>query len=783
MVSVSPDAALLAVVASSQLSLYSTAQLARGGSPKPLRTDNFPEAAVHVAWKPSVTAALSTTYAALLESGAVALVDVTAGAQSFLEQAPPNAASIAWNPDGSLLALGHGNEVSLCSPSAGGAPSCTMRVSSQDVQEDAGQALAVEGLTWLSASSLLVTARLMEDEEMSDLAPACVLSWHDCAYPQKPQQLRLSEFFALGVVPSPSTIAPHPCLLTATVTQWGAVVYAHSQAADDHIKVATAPSSGEGDVTAADITDDRLAIRIPNAPGDEDNHVVGLGMDLTATGVAVEHPTDTTAPNLPPQPLLWVATSDCVFRAYTFGSTKEKPAAVTDAQDLPLPPSVSATPGAATTQTKVDGTQDQAAATALPDEDSDFGEESEEEEQNQKPQAASKPAPAVSAPASTPSLSFGGGAFGFGVSGGAAASSPASSPSFGFGGVSASGPSVFAFSSTPLSTTPATFGVSAAKPSQLPSPPISFGAPSVELPLAPKPQDAKPSEPSVKPTTATSATPAAAPKPAKSKTEAPPPISRLAGASEEAAALERDFLKSLSDTRRLEAELHNALTDTFRGSADSASKDEVEALRHSLNTMRARAAAAGEALAAHRGEFEGLAAGVKAAYTKMEAMPAFSGDNTAVPNSDLIRQQPLDPALGALRDQIRDQLRTLALKVEEVRECLATLEERQRQGGPRGGAVSLAGDPRAQALALYEAVNAQTAVIQAQAARLNELAATTHAEGLVREASLDFDTMGKHERRHHGSLAKVTRTELVSFQETHWGADEAIFLFLCRPRL
>lgn len=63
-----------------------------------------------------------------------------------------------------------------------------------------------------------------------------------------------------------------------------------------------------GDPVAADITDDRLAIRLPNAPDDGDNFVTGLGVDLTA-GVQVEvsHPTDPEAGDLGPQPLLWVS--------------------------------------------------------------------------------------------------------------------------------------------------------------------------------------------------------------------------------------------------------------------------------------------------------------------------------------------------------------------------------------------------------------------------------------------------------------------------------------------
>lgn len=122
-------------------------------------------------------------------------------------------------------------------------------------------------------------------------------------------------------------------------------MYAHRKAMDDHVKLAVLAG---GQALAADVTDDRLAIRIPNAPGglggvpprlfegpsrlracrstrlrypmlvldwlsttfttadDEDNFVVGMGVDCTCTGVAVQHPTDATAPDLPPQPVLLV---------------------------------------------------------------------------------------------------------------------------------------------------------------------------------------------------------------------------------------------------------------------------------------------------------------------------------------------------------------------------------------------------------------------------------------------------------------------------------------------
>lgn len=53
--------------------------------------------------------------------------------------------------------------------------------------------------------------------------------------------------------------------LRPLLLQWAATVYAHRKANDDHVKLAALVGRTP---TAADVTDDRLAIRIPNAPGE-----------------------------------------------------------------------------------------------------------------------------------------------------------------------------------------------------------------------------------------------------------------------------------------------------------------------------------------------------------------------------------------------------------------------------------------------------------------------------------------------------------------------------------
>lgn len=49
-----------------------------------------------------------------------------------------------------------------------------------------------------------------------------------------------------------------------------------------------------------------LVLAAVSPAGDEDNFVVGLGLDCTSAGVEVAHPTDPNAPDMPPQPVLLV---------------------------------------------------------------------------------------------------------------------------------------------------------------------------------------------------------------------------------------------------------------------------------------------------------------------------------------------------------------------------------------------------------------------------------------------------------------------------------------------
>ncbi|KFM23724.1 hypothetical protein F751_0938 [Auxenochlorella protothecoides] len=219
------------------------------------------------------------------------------------------AAVLQASPTGRFLALGAADTLTLVETGTW-TMLRTLRLSSIEVQTEA-TAIELESLAWLQPNRILA----------QPVAPLGLLRWEG-ELPDA-NSAQFSEFFALNVLPDRTAGG----LRLAEVPGWGATIYSHAAAADDHIKVLLLEDSG--DPVAADITDDRLAIRLPNAPDDGDNFVTGLGVDLTA-GVQVEvsHPTDPEAGDLGPQPLLWVATSDGMLRAYTFGSTEGRPSVV-----------------------------------------------------------------------------------------------------------------------------------------------------------------------------------------------------------------------------------------------------------------------------------------------------------------------------------------------------------------------------------------------------------------------------------------------------------------------
>ncbi len=92
---------------------------------------------------------------------------------------------------------------------------------------------------------------------------------------------------------------------------------------------------GAGQPRSLDIAEEWSAIRIPYAPDDADNFVLGLAIDLTCTALPVPNPDPERAP-LGPSPLLLVATSDAQLRLFSLARQDRPGDAVAPAQPLPM---------------------------------------------------------------------------------------------------------------------------------------------------------------------------------------------------------------------------------------------------------------------------------------------------------------------------------------------------------------------------------------------------------------------------------------------------------------
>ncbi|KAK2076575.1 hypothetical protein QBZ16_005335 [Prototheca wickerhamii] len=368
-VSLSPSSALLSVADGSAVTVYATKSIAASpDAPEALRAVAFDEPVAQFEVQPGN----EQRYAARLEDGSLLLGELGAAPVRATEDLTP-ASCIAWAPSGETLAVASGDRVFLTDPE--GAVQRSFRVKSLELQSD-DDALAVDGLAWARPDALLVSSRVLAGGEPEPVAATCVVSWQGA----QAEQLSLHELFALNIVPGRGQDA----LRCAAIPEWGALVYAHASAADDHVKVLLAGEGADGrGVAAADVVDDRLAIRVPNAPEDEDNYVTGLGVDRVAgRGRPVPNPVDPDAPDLPPQALLWLATSDGCLRAYTLGSVADR-ADIVKSEPRPLPdaPVVAGSSGAAGAALsggdKPDAAAALSAAAAVPlaDSDSDFGDE------------------------------------------------------------------------------------------------------------------------------------------------------------------------------------------------------------------------------------------------------------------------------------------------------------------------------------------------------------------------------------------------------------------------
>lgn len=156
LLSLSPDAALLAACSGPTARFYST-QALLGGSAAELAQRTLPADVLRLAFRPGAPG----EFAALLAGGAVVLGSLgTAAAPSQLAAAAGGspATCLAWSPDGSRLALGAGDDVVLLglAEDGGWQHTSAVRMLSQEVQAD-DQSLQVRG--WAEGCLLKVERR------------------------------------------------------------------------------------------------------------------------------------------------------------------------------------------------------------------------------------------------------------------------------------------------------------------------------------------------------------------------------------------------------------------------------------------------------------------------------------------------------------------------------------------------------------------------------------------------------------------------------------------------
>jgi hypothetical protein len=376
------------------------------GGPIALRSIVTGSALLDLAWCPEVGAGhVSTDLIAVLSSGNILAIELNkvgseGGGRMVAEEAFPPSTCVSWHPSGVIVACGHGDVVTFCVWSASESKwrsVARVKVSSQDVSEGGDLAdLAVEALVWVAPTCLLVSSRLVEDGELTDTSLTCAFYWSSPLH-----QRLVADPLPDGKDISPDAVELFPSYLSQAseaaqpmnmvagyhlscvrVDEWSISLFAHVLSSDDHLKlVQVGYSQRIASPKGVTVSDDRLALRIPNATGDEDNFIVGLGVDQTEvlafSAGGEPHPIDQTAANLPGQPVLWILTSDNVMRAYIFGqinSAGSFPTAIKPPLQVPEPgiASVTVTPKADQGSGDI---QAVAASTSLPDEESEIEEE------------------------------------------------------------------------------------------------------------------------------------------------------------------------------------------------------------------------------------------------------------------------------------------------------------------------------------------------------------------------------------------------------------------------
>ena len=200
-----------------------------------------------------------------------------------------------------------------------------------DDDDDNKLKMRVDGLVWTKDRGIMVSAEISPDGDR--LVTILCLTWTS---DRDGVGYELQELYPTDVSHTCPPDLSNQMLVGATVSGWDeAAIISHKGNFDGHIRPFISLEGASGtSIAFENITEDKLCIRIPNAPGDEDNCVRNICLDFTM-GPACPHPLDDQAEDLQGFPRAWILTSDGLLRAYIMGSVSGRPSVCSEARPIP----------------------------------------------------------------------------------------------------------------------------------------------------------------------------------------------------------------------------------------------------------------------------------------------------------------------------------------------------------------------------------------------------------------------------------------------------------------
>jgi len=651
-VALSPDEQTVAVVDSSYgVRFYRLHSLLRKRSFEPLLSFTIGSLVRQVSWDPSdsgrflITSDDGTLYCGHLSGD--------------LQEVQQSVNAAAWSPDGLCLAVGTGQQLQLMPSPAypGSSPNVALTVTCPDA-EDGGVPLMVETLNWLTSTTMLVGALMMEDsDEEEGGAPIMLLRWEEGWTNFK--LVQILAYPTAEVDAAPQLAGPY--LHSSWLPSWKILLAAHRKSNDQHMKLIGVSDSGITEVT---VDEEQTVIRIPSAANDEYNYVIGMAID-TASGskVPVNDPVGEDARSLPASPILLVATSDAKLRLYTLGCISATESIVVPPQPLLAPAPIALKSAVVRGQKPAAGGLEaltQAAKAAGLPSDDEGGEEEEEDSSD----GGSDDDNGQQFRSGGAGLSFVPPSGSFDIIQGqqpqftAAASSSAPAFGSGFGFAAAKPPSALGASDPSSQTTvvksDAAVGTDSPSKATLPAP--EFSQSRTQLPAYPR----QPAE-AFRPVTTFSGTVNI------SVAESQRMPSKLADQHPTVASMESDFLKAVQDVCRYSAEAESL--------ADKLNEGGVKQLQDATQATAKAVAEAGDA-------FLELKQSVRAAEADLPPNTSVEALRRRLMNDSehcaLQKQLPLEPPLAALQSQMNRQVADIAQKAEELESVLQSREDAAR---------------------------------------------------------------------------------------------------------